>query len=156
MGKIERKLEEMGLALPAAAAPVANYVPVRRVGDLVYCSGQLPMKDGVLMRKGRLGERLTVEEGYACARQCALNALAAIGAAAGGLDRVAEVVQVRGYVACTPDFEQQPEVINGASDLLVKLFGEAGRHARAAVGVASLPRNAPVEVEMVVRSLPNG
>lgn len=151
MGEIERKLKEMGLALPAVSAPVATYVPAKRVGDLVHCSGQVPMKDGVLVRKGRLGEDVTVEEGRECARLCALNALAAIGVAAGGLGNVAEVVQVRGYVSCTPDFGQQPEVVNGASDLLVQLFGEAGRHARAAVGVASLPRNAPVEVEMVVR-----
>ncbi len=151
MGEMERKLAEMGLALPAVAAPLAAYVPARRVGDRVYCSGQIPMKDGALLRTGRLGADVTIEEGRECARQCALNALAAVGAAAGGLDHVAEVVQVRGYVSCTPDFGQQPEVINGASDLLVELFGETGRHARAAVGVAALPRNAPVEVEMVVR-----
>jgi enamine deaminase RidA (YjgF/YER057c/UK114 family) len=151
MGAIERKLKELGLALPAVAAPLAAYVPAKLAGGLIYCSGQLPVAGGALLHKGRLGEDVTVEQGYACARQCALNALAAAAAAAGGLERLTEIVQVRGYVACAPESEQQPAVINGASELLLKLFGDAGRHARAAVGVAALPLGAPVEVEVVAQ-----
>jgi enamine deaminase RidA (YjgF/YER057c/UK114 family) len=151
VGEIEAKLNRMGLALPAAQAPLAKYVPAKLVGDLVYCSGQVPIQGGALLHTGKLGAGVTVEEGYQCARLCALNALAAIKAAAGDLDRVAEVVQVRGYVNSAPEFAQQPEVVNGASELVVEVFGEAGRHTRVAVGAAALPRNAPVEVDMVVR-----
>ena len=151
MGKAEEKLKAMGLELPATLAPLAKYVPAKVVGNLVYCSGQLPMKGGALLHTGKVGAEVTVQQGYQCARLCALNALAAIRSAAGSLDRVAEVVQVHGYVSSAPDFDRQPEVVNGASEFLVEVFGDAGRHTRVAVGVAALPRNAPVEVDMVVR-----
>ena len=151
MGKVEEKLKAMGLELPAALAPLAKYVPAKVVGDMVYCSGQLPMKGGALLHTGKVGAEVSVEEGCQCARLCALNALAAVRSVAGSLDRLAEVVQVRGYVNCAPDFDRQPEVINGASEFLVEVFGDAGRHTRVAVGVAALPRNAPVEVDLIVR-----
>lgn len=147
---IEEKLQQMGLELPEVPKPVAAYLPARRVGDLVFVSGQIPLRDGRIAYRGKVGAERTPEEGYEAARLCALNALAAVKALVGSLDAV-EIVQVRGFVNCTPDFENHPEVINGASELLVELFGERGRHARAAVGASSLPRDVTVEVEMVVR-----
>jgi len=151
LGKFEERLKELGLELPAAPVPLAKYVSAKLVGDLVYCSGQLPMKDGALLHTGKLGTEVSIEEGYECARLCALNCLAAVRSVAGSLDHVAEAVQVRGFVNSAPDFERQPEVINGASDLLVEVFGEAGRHTRVAIGVSSLPRSTPVELDMIVR-----
>ncbi len=148
---VEAKLQQMGLELPEAPTPVAAYIPAKRVGDLVFVSGQIPLKDGKIAYTGKVGAERTQEEGYEAAKLCALNALAAVKALTGSLDAIEEIVQVRGFVNCTPDFQNHPEVINGASELLVELFGERGRHARAAVGVSSLPRDVTVEVEMVVR-----
>jgi enamine deaminase RidA (YjgF/YER057c/UK114 family) len=143
------RLAELGLTLPPVVAPLAAYIPANRTGSLVFTSGQLPMVDGVLPQAGRLGEEVTAEQGYAHARQCALNALAAIDALV-GLDSVVKVVKVVGFVASSPDFTAQPAVVNGASELLRDVFGAAGVHARSAVGVAALPLGAPVEVELIV------
>jgi len=148
---IEAKLAQLGLELPPPPQPVAAYVPAKRVGKLVFVSGQVPFKDGKLVYIGKVGAERTQEEGYECARLCLLNALAAVKALTGSLDAIAEIVQLRGFVNCTPDFANQPEVINGASELLVKLFGERGHHARAALGSSSLPRNVTVELELIVR-----
>ena len=147
----EDRLKEIGIELPPAPAPAANYVPFVRTGNLLVVSGQIPMTpDGKLAYQGRLGEGISVEEGYAAARQCALNGLAQVRAALGSLNNVVRVVRLGGFVQCTADFTQQPEVINGASDLMVEVFGEAGRHARAAVGTNALPRGVATEVEMMV------
>ncbi len=143
------RLRELGHELPDVPEPAGSYVPAVRAGSLVFIAGQLPLEDGELPRTGKVGDAVTLEEAREAARRCALNALAAAAAAAGGLDRVARVVKVTGYVASTPGFERQPEVINGASDLIGEVFGEAGRHARSAVSVAVLPLDAPVEVELV-------
>lgn len=145
---IEKRLQELGIDLPEAAASVANYVPVARVGDLLFVSGQLPMKDGKLVWTGTVGDLLNVEEGQQAARLCAVNILAQLRTALDGdLNRVKRVVRLGGFVASVGDFTAQPQVINGASDLMVDVFGDAGRHARAAVGVNVLPLNAAVEVE---------
>ena len=151
MSQAEQKLAALGLTLPVAAAPVANYVGFTVSGRLVFVSGQLPFKDGKLLHTGRLGDNVSVEEGYEAGRQCGLNILAHLKAACGGdLDRVARVLRLGGFVACTPDFTDAPKCVNGASDLMVAVFGEAGRHARAAVGVASLPAGACVEVDAII------
>lgn len=147
----EENLAELGLALPEVVAPVAAYVPAVRTGSYVYTSGQLPMRDGALVKTGKVGADVTGEEAYECARLCALNALAAVASQAGGdLSRVARVVKAVVFVASTPDFTGQPVVANGASELLAAVFGDAGAHARSAVGVSVLPLDAPVEVELVV------
>jgi enamine deaminase RidA (YjgF/YER057c/UK114 family) len=143
------RLTELGIALPAVAAPVAAYVPAVRTGSYVYTSGQLPMVDGKLATTGKVGGELTPEEARDLARICALNALAAVDALV-GIDTVARIVKVVGFVASAAGFTGQPAVVNGASELLGEIFGEAGRHARSAVGVAELPLGAPVEVELVV------
>ena len=148
---IEEKLAKLGLKLPQAVKPMAAYIPAKRVGDLVFVSGQVPIKDGKLVYVGKVGVERTEKEGYEAARICVLNALAAVKALVGSLDAISEIVQVRGFVNCTPDFENQPAVIDGASELLVELYGEQGRHARAALGTSSLPRNATVELEVIVR-----
>ena len=149
------RLAALGIALPAASKAVANYLPAVQSGDLVFVSGQLPMKDGVLAWKGKLGDSVGVEDGYAAARQCTINALAALaGVIDGRWERVAGVVRVGGFVASADGFTDQPKVINGASDLLVEVFGDAGRHARAAVGVNELPLGAAVEVEFTFRLTP--
>jgi enamine deaminase RidA (YjgF/YER057c/UK114 family) len=145
----EAHLRELGHGLPEVPEPAGAYVPAIRVGSLVFTAGQLPFEDGELPRTGKVGDAVTLEEAREAARRCALNALAAAAAEAGGLDRLARIVKVTGYVASTPDFDRQPEVINGASDLIGGVFGEAGRDARSAVGVAVLPQDAPVEVELV-------
>ena len=152
MSSPRARLTELGLTLPAVVPPVAAYVPAVRTGQLVYTSGQLPMVDGALPATGKVGADVTPEQAKELARACALNALAAIDALVGpdGLDRVARVVKVVGFVASAPDFTGQPGVVNGASELLGEVFGEAGRHARSAVGVAALPLDAPVEVELIV------
>ena len=151
MSKAEDKLAALGLELPVAAAPVANYVGYTVSGKTVYVSGQLPFKDGKLLVTGRLGAGVTIEDGYAAGRQCGLNILAHLKAACGGdLDRVARVLRLGGFVNSTPEFTDAPKCVNGASDLMVAVFGDAGRHARAAVGVASLPAGAAVEVDAVV------
>ena len=143
------RLAALGLVLPAVAAPVGSYVPAVRTGDLVMTSGQLPLRDGALTATGLVGADVTPEQAYDAARQCALNALAAVDSLV-GLDTVLRVVKVTGYVASAAGFTGQPAVLNGASELLTEVFGEQGRHARAAVGVAALPLGAPVEVELVV------
>jgi enamine deaminase RidA (YjgF/YER057c/UK114 family) len=142
------RLTELGIELPETAAPLAAYVPAVRTGDLVYTSGQLPMLNGKLARTGKVGAEVSPEDGYALARICALNALAAVDALV-GLDSVTRVVKVVGFVASGPNFNGQPGVINGASELLGEVFGEAGAHARSAVGVSELPLDAPVEVELI-------
>ena len=146
----EERLAALGLTVPDVPAPVAAYVPAVRTGDLVLTSGQLPMRKGELITTGKVGGEVTAEEAYACAQQCALNAIAAVRAEIGDLSRVTRVVKVVAYVASTPDFTGQPGVANGASELLGEVFGDAGRHARAAVGVPVLPLDAPVEVEITV------
>jgi enamine deaminase RidA (YjgF/YER057c/UK114 family) len=144
------RLAELGLALPPVAAPVAAYVPAVRSGDHVYVSGQLPFVAGALPATGKVGAGVTAEEAAGLARTCALNALAAVDDLV-GLDSVAQVVKVTGFVASAPDFTGQPAVLNGASELFGAVFGDAGRHVRSAVGVAALPLDAPVEVELIVR-----
>lgn len=150
MGQIEQRLKKLGILLPAPNAPVANYVPYVRSGALLYISGQISNSpQGVV--KGKLGGTLTLDEGVAAARLCAINIIAQINAALEGeLDRVTRIVKLGGFVNCVPEFEDQPKVVNGASDLMVAVFGDAGRHARAAVGAPSLPLGAAVEVDAVV------
>ncbi|MDQ0649199.1 enamine deaminase RidA (YjgF/YER057c/UK114 family) [Microbacterium natoriense] len=148
MTTISDRLAELGIELPAVAAPVAAYVPAVVHGDLVYTSGQLPFSGGSLPTTGKVGAEVSAEDANLYARTCALNALAAAADAAGGLDRIAGVLRVGGFVASTPDFTGQPGVINGASTVLGEIFGDAGRHARAAVGVPVLPLDSPVEVEV--------
>lgn len=146
----ESKLKALGLQLPLPPQPVANYIPAVRVGDLLFLSGVLPMRDGQLVFSGKLGRDLTAEEGMEAAKLSLLNALAIAKQELGSLDRISRVVKVVGYVASAEGFVQQPQVLNGASDLLLAIFGEAGRHARVAVGAAELPRRAPVEIEMIL------
>jgi enamine deaminase RidA (YjgF/YER057c/UK114 family) len=146
----EERLAELGLTVPEVAAPVAAYVPATRSGSYVYTSGQLPMRDGQLMRTGKVGGEVSPEDAVECAQQCGLNALAAIRAEVGELSAVKRVVKVVAFVASTPDFTGQPQVANGVSELLGEVLGDAGRHARSAVGVAVLPLDAPVEVELLV------
>ena len=153
MGTAQGRLVELGLRLPPVAAPAGSYVPAARTGTLVYTAGQLPFVDGKLEVTGKVGAGVSAEQATALARVCALNALAAIDALV-GLDRVVGVVRVGGFVASTPEFTGHPGVINGASDLLTEVFGDAGRHARTAVGVAALPLDAPVEVELIVEIAP--
>jgi enamine deaminase RidA (YjgF/YER057c/UK114 family) len=147
-GPAER-LAELGLTLPPVVAPVAAYVPAVRTGLFVYTSGQLPMVDGKLPAVGKVGGEVSATDAAGLARTCALNALAAAAVAAGGLDAIRRIVKVTGFVASAPGFTGQPLVINGASELLIEVFGEDGRHARSAVGVAELPLNSPVEVELI-------
>jgi enamine deaminase RidA (YjgF/YER057c/UK114 family) len=148
----EERLEQLGVTLPAPAAPVAAYVPCVRTGDLVYVSGQVPLVDGKPSHLGRLGAEVGLEDGVAAARTCAVNVLAALKAELGALARVRRVVKVTVFVASEPGFTDQPKVANGASELLGEVFGEAGRHARAAVGVAALPLGVPVEVDAIVEA----
>ena len=150
MSKVEDALASMGLSVPDVAKPVAVYIPAVRSGNHVFTSGQLPMRFGELMVTGKVGGEVSEEEAVACAQQCALNAIAAVKAEIGDLDQVKRIVKVVAFVASTPDFTGQPRVANGASELFGKAFGEAGVHARSAVGVSVLPLDAPVEVELVV------
>ncbi|ORW89960.1 LysR family transcriptional regulator [Mycobacterium sp. IEC1808] len=143
------RLGRLGLMLPEVVAPLASYVPAVRTGNLVYTSGQLPMRDGKLPRTGKVGAEVSPEDAKSLARICALNALAAVHSLV-GIDAVARVVKVVGFVASAPGFNGQPSVINGASDLLGEVFGDRGAHARSAVGVSELPLDAPVEVELIV------
>lgn len=145
---VSARLDDLGIELPAVAAPVAAYVPAVVHGGLVYTSGQLPFVDGALPATGKVGAEIEAADAQRYARTCALNALAAAAQAAGGVDRIAGVLRVGGFVASDPTFTGQPAVINGASDVLGEIFGDAGQHARAAVGVASLPLDTPVEVEV--------
>ena len=147
-GRIEARLKELGLELPKPAAPVANYVPFTVSGNVVFVSGQLSQWNGEARHVGKLGAGISIDEGRQAARLCALNILAHLRVACGGdLDRVRRVLRVGGFVNCTPDFTDMPRVVNGASDLMVEVFGENGRHARAAVGMNSLPAGVAVEVE---------
>lgn len=149
----EAKLRELGLTLPALPKPVANYVPVVRVGDLLFLSGVLPSREGQLIMTGKLGAQLTVEQGMEAARVAVLNGLSIIQHEAGSLDQVKRIVKMVGHIASASGFTDQPQVLNGASDLLVSVFGDVGRHARVAVGAAELPRQAPVEIELIVQVL---
>jgi enamine deaminase RidA (YjgF/YER057c/UK114 family) len=151
VSEVEARLAEIGMALPDVAKPLAAYVPAVRAGDLVWTSGQLPTVAGELLATGKVSAGVTVEQAADLARVCALNALAAIKAEIGDLDQVERVVKVVGFVASDPSFTGQPAVVNGASELIGKAFGDAGRHARSAVGVAVLPLDAPVEIEVVVQ-----
>ena len=150
-GAVADRLAELGLERPAVAAPGGSYVPAIRDGDLVLTSGQLPFVAGSLPATGKVGAEVSAERARELARVCAVNAVAAVHELIGDLDRVAQVVKVVGFVASDPSFTGQPGVLNGASDVLAEIFGEAGRHARSAVGVAVLPLDAPVEVEITVR-----
>lgn len=148
--QVAARLQALGMSIPQVVAPVASYVPAVRTGSLVFTAGQLPFVDGQLTVTGRLGAEVGVEQAADLARICALNALAAVGTVVDSLDDIVRIVKVVGFVASTPDFFDQPTVVNGASDLLIAAMGDAGRHARSAVGMAVLPRNAPVEVELIV------
>jgi enamine deaminase RidA (YjgF/YER057c/UK114 family) len=150
VSRVADRLAELGLTLPEVAAPVAAYVPAVRNGNLVWTSGQLPLVDGKLLAAGKVGADVDPDAAKELARTCALNALAAVASVVGDLDAVQRVVKVVGFVASDPSFTGQPGVVNGASELLGDVFGDAGRHARSAVGVAALPLDAPVEVEVVV------
>ena len=145
----EARLTALGLTLPQVTPPLAAYVPAVRTGRYVYTSGQLPVVAGELLAAGKVGAELGTAEASALARTCALNALAAAASAAGGLSAIRRIVKVTGFVASSPGFTQQAQVVNGASELLLEVFGEAGRHARSAVGMAVLPLDAPVEIELI-------
>ena len=150
MGKVESRINELKITLPEAPKPVAAYIPAKQSGKLVFTAGQLPMVNGELISKGLLGQDVEIEEANKAARICTLNALAAIKGVIGDLDRIKQIVRVVGYVASVHTFTQQPAVVNGASELLLEIFGEAGKHARSAVGMAALPLNASVEIELTV------
>jgi enamine deaminase RidA (YjgF/YER057c/UK114 family) len=149
-GRIEARLAELGIAIPATAPPLASYVPSVQTGNLLFVSGQITLKDGKPDYIGKLGRDFTAEQGYQAARLCALNIVAQLQAALGELDRVRRIVKLTGFVNAVPDFTDQPQVVNGASDLLAEIFGEQGRHARSAVGVGSLPRGVACEIEAIV------
>ncbi len=146
----EKRLVELKISLPQTPKPLANYIPTVQVGNLLFVSGHGPYNDGKTILIGKLGNELTTEDGYKTARNVAINLLASIRAALGDLNKVKRVVKLLGMVNCTEDFKETPRVINGASDLLVEVFGEAGKHARAAVGMQSLPNGMPVEIEMIL------
>jgi enamine deaminase RidA (YjgF/YER057c/UK114 family) len=148
--EIEAKLKEMGIELPAAITPVANYVPAVRTGNLVFLSGHGPYKEDGSLIAGKIGSDLTTERGYQAARRVAIGLLGSLKAVIGDLDKVERVVKLLGLVNCTPEFADQPKVINGASDFLVDVFGDRGKHARSAVGTNALPLNIAVEIEMIV------
>lgn len=151
MGEVENKLKAMGITLPDVPKPVAAYVPYVVAGKMVFVSGNLPMEKGEMKFKGRLGADVSVEEGAKAARLAAINAIAALLSAAGDLDRVVRIVRLEGFVASTPEFDAQPKVVNGASELVIEAFGERGRHSRFAVGCASLPLGAPVEIGLIAQ-----
>lgn len=146
----EKRLNELGIILPEPPAAVATYVRTVLFENYLYVSGQLPTKDGNLVATGKLGAEVSLEDGILAAKQCTINALAAIKSELGSLKRVARILKLTGFVASSPSFIQQPQVINGASDLLVDIFGDVGRHSRSAVGVASLPLDAAVEIDFIV------
>lgn len=149
MSTPQARLAELGLVLPPVASPVAAYVPAVRTGSYVYTAGQLPLAEGKLLATGKVGTDISAGEAARLARTCALNGLAAVASVAGGLGAIRRIVKVTGFVASSPGFTGQPQVLNGASELLLEVLGEAGRHARSAVGVAELPLDAPVEVELI-------
>lgn len=146
----EQRLKDLGIELPQVPTPAGSYVSAVRSGDLVFTAGHVPFEDGEIRITGKVGDAVSLEEAQHAARLCALNALAAAAAVAGGLERISRIVKVVGYVASAPGFNGQPQVVNGASDLLGEIFGETGHHARSAVGVLELPLDIPVEVEMIV------
>ena len=151
MSGAAERLAALGLTLPPVTAPVAAYVPAVRTGMYVYTSGQLPTVDGKLPAVGKVGDEVSAQDAAGMARTCALNALAAAASAAGGLEAIRRIVKVTGFVASAPGFGGQAQVINGASELLIEVFGEDGKHSRSAIGVAELPLNAPVEVELIAQ-----
>ena len=146
----DQKMKELGLILPQPPKPIANYVPAVKTGNLLFVSGHGPYNDGKTKISGKVGQELTIEEGYQTARNVALNCLASVKATIGDLDKVKRVVKLLGMVNCTDDFKDQPKVINGCSDLLVAIFGDVGKHARSAVGMQALPNQIPVEIEMIL------
>jgi enamine deaminase RidA (YjgF/YER057c/UK114 family) len=150
MGKIEERINGMGIFIPEVPKPVAAYIPAKKVANLIFTAGQLPMVNGELISKGLLGQDVEIDEAYKAARICTINALAAIKGVIGDLDEILQIVRVVGYVASLPTFTQQPAVVNGASELLLEIFGDKGKHARSAVGMAVLPLNASVEIELTV------
>ena len=150
LSSVEARLIQLGLELPETPKPVASYIPAKQSGSLVFTAGQLPMVKGDLISKGHLGQDVEIEEANNAAKICTLNALAAIKGVIGDLDRIKQIIRVVGYVASVPTFTQQPAVVNGASELLLEIFGENGKHARSAVGMAVLPLNASVEIELTV------
>ena len=150
MSLIEARLKDLNIELPEVAKPLAAYIPAKQAGQLIFTAGQLPMVNGELFLKGLLGQDVEIDEANKAARICTLNALAAIKGVIGDLDRIKQIVRVVGYVASVPTFTQQPAVVNGASELLLEIFGENGKHARSAVGMAVLPLNASVEIELTV------
>ena len=150
MGNIENKIKELGLQLPEPPKPLAAYIPAKQTGNLVFTAGQLPMVNGEIILKGLLGQDVEIEPAYNAAKICTLNALSAIKGVIGDLDKIKQVVRVVGYVASVPTFTQQPAVVNGASEFLLEVFGDKGKHARSAVGMAVLPLNAAVEIELTV------
>jgi len=151
----ESRLEELGIKLPATPAPAGAYVPATRAGNLVFTAGQLPLEAGELNIRGKVGDTVGVDEASEAARLCAMNALAAASTQTGGVGGISRIVKVTGFVASAPGFNEQPQVINGASEFLGEIFSDAGLHARSAVGVAELPMDAPVEVELVVETRPD-
>ncbi len=148
---IEEKIAQLGFSIPAAPKPLASYIPAIRTGDLVFTAGQLPMKDGSLAYKGKLGKELTEEDGKKAAQVCALNCLSVIKGEIGNLDNISNVIKLTVFVSSAEGFINHPQVANGASDLIKEIFGENGKHVRSAVGVAELPLGAPVEIEMIVK-----
>ncbi len=154
MGMIDKRLEELGIKLPEMTPPIANYVSIQTDGRLLYLSGSGPIVAGKVLYRGRLGKDLTVEEGYEAARIAVINHISALRHHLGDLDRVEQIVKLLGFVASDGDFYEQPRVINGASDLLVAVFGDGGKHARSAIGTSVLPLNIPVEIELIVRIRP--
>ena len=150
----ESRLEELGIELPATPAPAGAYVPATRTGNLVFTAGQLPLEAAELLFRGKVGDAVGVDEAREAARLCAINALAAASTQTGGVGGISRIIKVTGFVASAPGFNEQPKVINGASEFLGAVFGDAGLHARSAVGVAELPMDAPVEVELVVETTP--
>ncbi len=148
---IESRLKALGIILPAAPKPVANYLPAVRAGELLFTSGMLPMMEGRLVYEGKLGKDLTVEQGQEASKLAALNALSVVKQELNGLDSIVRIIRLTGHVASAPGFVQQPAVLNGASDLLVAIFGENGRHSRVALGAAELPLNSPIELELIVQ-----
>ena len=148
--KIQDRLEKLNITIPEVPEPAAEYIPAQKTGNLIFCSGQGPVKEGEYIHVGRVGNEVSLEEGYKSARLCAINCLAAIKSVTGSLEEIDNIVKVRGFVNSSRDFTRQPEVINGASELLVEIFAEKGRHARSALGTSNLPDNIPVELEMFV------
>jgi enamine deaminase RidA (YjgF/YER057c/UK114 family) len=149
MNKPEERLKELGIELPSAPGPLGSYVPASRSGNLLFISGMLPLKNGKLTRTGKVGKDLSIDEGREQARISALNALSVLREHAGSLDRVVRCIKLTGFISSAPGFNRQPAVLNGASDLMAEVFGETGKHARAAVGVSELPMDSPVEVEFI-------